>query len=204
MTFAEIEGLPKYSAIEPDQIQQTISALIEENRREIQIILDNVGATPTWENLIQPLEELDDRLTKAWVPVSHMNAVVSTPELRGAHDACIAELSQYSTELGQSQPLYQAYRKIADGDAFAALGPAQQKVITDAVLGFELSGVGLPDEEKKRFAEISRASSPITFSMPPMPGPSTSRMSRISRACPRSTSRWRKPRQRTATSMVTC
>ena len=154
-TIAEIDGLPHYTAIAPAQIEQTIDDLIDDNKREIDITIEASGSAPTWDTLVAPLEELEDRLAKAWAPISHLNAVVSTPELRAAHDACVAKLTQYETQLGQSQPLYQAYKSVVDGDAFAGLDDAQRKVITDAVLGFELSGVGLPEAEKQRFAEVS-------------------------------------------------
>jgi len=38
----------------------------------------------TYAALAQPLEEISDRLSKAWSPVNHMNSVVSNDELREA------------------------------------------------------------------------------------------------------------------------
>jgi oligopeptidase A len=64
--------------------------------------------------LIEPLENAEDKLNKAWSPVSHMNAVVNTDELRLAYNACLPKLSDYSTEMGQNEQLFNAYKVIAD------------------------------------------------------------------------------------------
>lgn len=37
---------------------------------------------PTWEGLVQPLERIVDRLSRAWGTVSHLKAVKDTEELR--------------------------------------------------------------------------------------------------------------------------
>lgn len=37
---------------------------------------------PSWEGLVQPLERIVDRLSRAWGTVSHLKAVKDTEELR--------------------------------------------------------------------------------------------------------------------------
>ena len=57
----------------------------------------------TYAALAQPLEEISDRLSKAWSPVNHMNSVVSNDELREAVNTCLPKISEYETALGQNQ-----------------------------------------------------------------------------------------------------
>ena len=155
--FAEDDGLPKFSGIRVEEIEPTIRALIADNKREIETLLEVLATDvePSWDRLAAPLEELDDRLNKAWAPISHLNAVVNTPELRAAHDACQPLIAQYATELGQSRPLYDAYRRLADGDGYGDLDAAQRKIVSDALRDFQLSGVALPSVQKGRFAQIA-------------------------------------------------
>jgi len=110
----------------------------------------------TWKNLIEPLEDVDDKLNKAWSPVSHMNSVVNSDELRDAYNACLPKLSAYSTEMGQNEALFKAYRFIAESDEFATLDTAQQKIIRNALRDFKLSGIDLDNEKKQRYKEISQ------------------------------------------------
>src|SRR5690606_16287468 len=136
----EMTGLPPFSRIRPEHVEPAIDQVLAENRARIQELLE-ATTTYTWDNLAQPLEDMADRLNRLWSPVSHMNAVVNTPELRAAYNACLPKLSEYSTELGQNERLFQAYKSIAEGPEYARLDPAQRKIIDNTLRDFRLSGV---------------------------------------------------------------
>jgi oligopeptidase A len=82
--------------------------------------------------------------------------VVNSDELRDAYNACLPKLSAYSTEMGQNEALFKAYRFIADSDEFATLDIAQQKIIRNALRDFKLSGIDLDNEKKQRYKDISQ------------------------------------------------
>ncbi len=147
--------LPLFSKIKPEHIEPAITQLLEEART---VVKKHLQATTeyTWGNLIEPLENAEDKLNKAWSPVSHMNAVVNTDELRLAYNACLPKLSDYSTEMGQNEQLFNAYKVIADSKEFATLDSAQKKIIQNALRDFRLSGVDLDNEKKQRYKEISQ------------------------------------------------
>jgi oligopeptidase A len=147
-------GLPAFSQITVDMIKPALETILQENRE----LIDQLQELPdaNWDNFIQPLELMDDRLSKAWSPVRHLNSVKSSDELREAYNQCLPLLSEYSTEVGQNQKLYQAYRSIAQSAQFKQLSQAQQKTITDSIQQFELAGVGLSGEDKKAYQEIQK------------------------------------------------
>lgn len=148
-------ALPLFSQIKPEHIEPAITQLLDEAREAVK---QHLLATTqyTWENLVEPLENAEDRLNKAWSPVSHMNSVVNTDELREAYNACLPKLSAYSTEIGQNEQLFKAYQIIAESDEFATLDSAQQKIIHNALRDFKLSGVDLDSEKKQRYKDISQ------------------------------------------------
>ncbi len=160
----DLSGLPKFSAIKPEHIQPAISESITACKNKITELLKQPSYS--WDNLIAPLEEIDDQLSRQWSPVSHMNSVVSNDELREAHDACLPLLSEYGTWVGQNADLYQAYCQIQQSSGFNALSEAQQKVITQSIRDFKLSGVALTDDKKARYAEVKSRLSDLgsTFS----------------------------------------
>ena len=147
--------LPLFSKIQPEHIEPAITQLLDEARA---LVKERLQATTdyTWENLIEPLENSEDKLNKAWSPVSNMNSVVNTEELRQAYNACLPKLSEYSTEMGQNEHLFTAYKIIANSKAFETLDKAQKKVIQNALRAFRLSGVDLNDEQKQRYKDISQ------------------------------------------------
>jgi oligopeptidase A len=148
-----LEGLPPFSHIRPQHAEPAMDRLLAECRSGIEKLLEDTEEY-SWNNLVEPLEILDDHLSRAWSPVSHMNSVVNSDELRTAYNACLPKLSDYSTEMGQNEHLFNAYKHIREQDA--GLDQAQQKSLDNALLEFTLSGVDLPGEEKARFKEISQ------------------------------------------------
>ena len=145
-----IEDLPPFSAIKPEHVEPAIDQILEENRKTIEALLESPGEKK-WDNLVAPMEDLEDRLSRAWSPVSHMNSVVNSNELRDAYNACLPKLSQYATELGQNKQLYDAIDSIANGPDADTLNTAQRKALNNALRDFRLSGVDLPDDQKTRF-----------------------------------------------------
>ena len=147
--------LPLFSEIKPEHIEPAISQLLAEARA---VVDQQLQATNhyTWNNLVEPLEEAEDKLNKAWSPVSHLNSVVNSDELREAYNACLPMLSAYSTEMGQNAQLCNAYQMLVDSDEFKTLEPAQQKVLNNALRDFKLSGVDLESDKKLRYKDISQ------------------------------------------------
>ena len=157
----EMTGLPPFQHIKPEHVEPALKTLIKSNREQLETLLKE-NDHYTWENLIEPLEDADDRLGRMWSPVSHMNSVVNSDELRDAYNACLPLLSEYSTEIGQNVELYEAYRSIKDSADFKNLDEAQQKIIDNALRDFHLSGIDLAEEKKKRFREIRQQLSKLT------------------------------------------
>ncbi len=155
----EQTGLPAFSHIRPQHVEPAIDQLLAENRRRIAELLDSVKK-PTWQNLVEPIEEWEDRLGRVWSPVSHMNSVMNSDELRAAYNACLPKLSDYGSEMGHNDRLYAAYKAVA-ADA-EQLDDAQRKVLDNALRDFHLSGVDLPPADKERFKQISQELSKLT------------------------------------------
>ncbi len=146
-------GLPPFSKISPEHALPAIEEVVANNREMVKALLDR--ATPfSWDNLVAPLEVMEERLSRIWSPVSHMNSVVSSDELRDAYNACLATLSDYGTEMGQNEALYQAFKQIAEGSEYAQLDVAQKRIIDNALRDFQLSGIALGDKDKGRYKEI--------------------------------------------------
>lgn len=145
--------LPLWSQIKPEHITPALDVVLQENRDWLQQAL-TVDTRFTWNNLVAQLNEASNRLERTWSPVSHLNAVVNTDELRKEYNSNLPRLSDYHTEMGQNAALYAAIRSIRAQDD--TLDSAQQKSLDDSLLGFKLSGVALPEAQKERFREISQ------------------------------------------------
>jgi oligopeptidase A len=142
------ESLPQFMCIRPEHVEPAVRQVLNANRARIGELASI--ATPTFASVVEPLEELHHRTSRTWSPVSHLNAVLNSEALRAGYNACLPLLSAYQTDLAQSEPLYRAYRAIAEREG-PGLGPVQRQLIEHAVRDFRLAGVGLPPERKERF-----------------------------------------------------
>ncbi|MCG7940494.1 MAG: oligopeptidase A [Candidatus Thiodiazotropha lotti] len=154
----DMTGLPPFSRIKPPMVEAAIDTLLQENRQTMERLLSTIS-DPGWDNFVEPLEIAEDRLSRTWSPVSHMNSVVNHDELREVYNACLPKLSEYATEVGQNSRLCEAYKKVTEQ---GGLDDAQKKMLENTLLEFRLSGVDLPEEKKQRFKEISQSLSKLT------------------------------------------
>ncbi|WP_108447249.1 oligopeptidase A [Halomonas denitrificans] len=163
----DAHDLPPFDAIRPEHVVPAVEALLAENRTAIEALVARAEqAPPTWESLAAPLEALNDRLARAWSPVSHLNGTMNSPELREAYQACLGQLSDYSTWIGQHEGLFRAWQALRDGPAWAELDEGQRRTVENALRDFRLAGVDLPAEQKQRYGEIKSRLSELanTFS----------------------------------------
>lgn len=157
-------NLPAFSKIKPEHIKPAIEQLIAECKTVIKTAVEQT--TPTWENLVLSIDEVDDKLSKAWSPVSHLNSVLSSDEHREAYESCLPLLTEYSTWVGQHKGLYHAYKTLSESEAFESFNATQQKVINNALRDFKLSGIDLDADKQQRYGEIQTQLSELssTFS----------------------------------------
>ena len=148
-----MDGLPPFSQIKPEHVKPAIEQAIADCKARIAEVLKQTEPQ-TWDSLVAPLEEVDDRLGRIWSPVSHLNSVVNSNELREAHDGCLPLLSEYQTFVGQHEGLYQAFQQLAASDEYPRLSEPQRQQIENTLRDFRLSGIGLPKEQQQRYGEI--------------------------------------------------
>jgi oligopeptidase A len=147
-------GLPKFNEITPANISPAIDSLLVEGRALIETMASS-ETIPSWQNFALQLENLDEKISRAWSQVGHMNAVVNNPELRAAYNENLAKLTDFYSDLSQDERLYAKYKAIQASPEFSKLSQTQQKIINNEVRDFKLGGAELAADKKARFKEIS-------------------------------------------------
>ena len=150
----EFTGLPRFAAIKAEHIAPAVDQLLAENRARIDS-LTRPGTAATWTAFVAPLEDANERLARTWGVVGHLHGVLDSPELRAAYNANQPKIVQYYTELGQNLQLFEKYKTLKASPEFAALTPAQRRIVDNEIRDFRLSGAELAPQKKQRFAEIS-------------------------------------------------
>lgn len=154
----EKTDLPEFSKVKPEFVVEAIERLTSEARETIEGLTEK--SEHTYLSLIEERDKAEDQLSKAWSVVSHLNGVANSEEFRKAHDEALPLLSAYGTEMGQNRKLFEAYRNLPK----EGLQPAKQRVVSNEIIDFELSGVGLDGDEKNRYKEIDLRLSELSSS----------------------------------------
>ncbi|MBV8784322.1 MAG: M3 family metallopeptidase [Gammaproteobacteria bacterium] len=148
------EPLPQFPHIRPEHVEPALREVLDANRAQLAALA--AVRTPTFASVVEPLEELHHRTARTWSPVSHLNAVLNSAALRAGYNACLPLLSAYQTDLAQSEPLFNAYRTVAERQG-GSLAPVQRRLLEQRVRDFRLAGVALPAARKARFKDAMLA-----------------------------------------------
>jgi oligopeptidase A len=149
--------LPRFSTIRPEHVRPALQEVLDENRRQLEQLLASADSRrANFDHDIVSLENLAERLHRAWSPVSHLHAVCNESALRAAYNECLPELARYQTEIAQDERLYRLYRQVADdlADENSAANSAAAQLLRHALRDFHLAGVDLPDADKQRFKAV--------------------------------------------------
>jgi len=149
----DFRGPTRFDAIRVAHVTPAVDQLVADARAAVESVA--VDPRPaTWENVAEPLAEPLDRLDRAWGAVGHLNAVVSTPELRSAYHANLPGITALHVDLAQDLRLFGRYRALASSPAFATLDAAQRRAVENELRDFRLGGAELPAREKSRLKAV--------------------------------------------------
>jgi oligopeptidase A len=146
-------ALPDFGRIEAGHARPALEKILAENRNRLAEL--TAQASPSFASLVVPVEELSYRLSRVFSPISHLNAVANSPQMRQAYNECVPLLTEYSSELGQNGALQAGYAYVLKHEG-AALDPAQRKLLENALRDFRLAGVDLQPDQKARYRELAQ------------------------------------------------
>ena len=130
-----------------------LNKVLKENKNVIKKI-ESDDQEPSWQNFVSPLQQSNEKLSRVWSQVNHLNAVVNNEELRIIYNKNLTKVTKYYSELSQNALIYKKFKKIRAGKIYTKLTTPQKKIVSDEILGFELGGVGLNLLKKVEFKKI--------------------------------------------------
>jgi oligopeptidase A len=149
----DFSGLPRFGDVRPEHIGPAVDQLIGEGRATIERLAAR-DDSPTWENFVTPLDDANERLSRAWAQVSHLNAVANSPQMRDAYNTALPRVTQFFSEQGQDQRLHAGFKALRASPAFDGFVPARKRHVENELRDFRLGGAELPPPQKARFLEI--------------------------------------------------
>ncbi len=149
----DFSGLPRFAEIGPEHVTPALDQLLQENRDLVERVATAAGE-PTWDGFVAPLDDANERLSRAWGQVAHLNAVMNSPPLREVYNANLPRISQYYTELSQDERLYAKFKGLRTAPGFDRLTREQRKIVENELRDFRLGGAELPAGDKAEFKQV--------------------------------------------------
>lgn len=157
----DFSGLPRFTDIKPEHITPALEKLLNDCREVV--ARARVETTSSdWQDFVQPIVDANERLSRAWGQVSHLNAVMNSAELRETYNANLLRITQYYAEISQDQALFEKFKQLRSSEAFDSLSSARKKIVENQLRDFRLGGAELPSEKKARFMSIQEELSALS------------------------------------------
>jgi oligopeptidase A len=157
----DFSGLPRFADFRVEHVTPAVDTLLAENR-DVVAKLTAPEVPATWHEFVEPLEDANEKLGRAWGQVGHLNAVMNSPELREVYNANLPKITQYYSEVSQHAGLYARFKALRQSSEFETLTAAQKRIIENELRDFRLGGAELSSEDKARFMEIRERLSQIS------------------------------------------
>ena len=143
---------PRFDAVAVADIEPALSAAISQAQSAIAAIKALPDAT--WDNTVEALTDITERVGRIWGVVSHLNSVVDTPELRAVYNQLMPQVTEFFTAIGQDIELYARFKAVKAAPEFARLSAAQQTKLNHDLRDFVLGGAELDAAAQAEFAAL--------------------------------------------------
>jgi oligopeptidase A len=157
----DFSGLPRFAEIKPEHVAPAIEKLLADFSTLVDKFLADT-TPPTWENFVAPMEDANERVSRAWGPIGHLNAVMNSPELREVYNATLPKITAFYAELGQNLALFDKFKALRNSPEFVGLSVARKKIIENELRDFRLGGAELSEDKKARYLEIQERLSELS------------------------------------------
>ncbi len=148
----ETAGLPAFTRIRPEHVEPAVTAVLAQARERVKQLGRTDSVTFDW---ALELERINDAVHRVWGPVTHLNSVLSSPELRAVYNECLPLITEFGTEVAQDRALHRRYvdleRHVDEAERI------ERQLIAHALRDFRLAGVTLDDDSRRRFATLAQA-----------------------------------------------
>jgi oligopeptidase A len=151
--------------VRPEHVVPAVDHAVSEAERALAALVDDT-APPTYENAVQALDDLLERLGRVYGYAYHLSSVRSSPELRSAFRTAQARYKGFTSRLGTHQGLWRTLKGYAASDDAAGLGALRARHLEKTLRSMRRQGADLPERERSELEalRIALSQAQTTFS----------------------------------------
>ena len=152
------KGLPDFQKFTPENIQNQFPKLLkilEEDFKDIEISFtsrnDN-NSYLNWEEIMYPLNKINEDLRWSWGVISHLNAVNNSESLRSVYSNLLPQVIKLGNKIGQSKIIYKTLKRLKSTNNFDI---TKNRILDKEILDMEHTGISLDNDLQNKFNDIS-------------------------------------------------
>ena len=153
--FLKDDFLFDWSQLQPAAIEPDIRAALVNARANIEAFKQLRGAALTYAAVLLGFERTTRDLGRGWGLVTHLDAVLNSPELRVAYNALLPEVTAFYSSLTLDADLWAIFQAYAATAEAQALTGVRRRFLEETLADFQENGADLPAAPKQRLAEIN-------------------------------------------------
>ncbi len=152
-----VERFPiQFDAVKAEHVEPAIQLLLKQVNARL-ISLGNPETPRTYKDILLGLDQMTEPLDFAMALVRHLETVVTTPELRAAHNAVQEPVSAFYTSIALNENLWNAVKAVNASGEKENLAPVHRRYLQKTITGFRRAGADLDAAGKKQLEELDVA-----------------------------------------------
>ncbi len=152
----------RWSTLVPEAVEPDIREGLKLAKEKIEAICSQDLAKVTYESTFLALEDATEDLSRGWGRLNHLDSVSDNPKQREALNKMLPDVSEFYASIPLNADLWKALKAFGESGEVKSLEPIQQRFVEETMNDFREAGADLPDDQKKRAAEIQSELSKIT------------------------------------------
>jgi oligopeptidase A len=146
----------QFAAVDAAQVEPAVNLLLEQMKERLSKLV-SPEAPRTYSDILLTLDTLTEPLDFAMTMVRHLESVVTTPELRAAHNVVQEPVSMFYTSIPLNPELWMAVKQVNEKTDPATLEPVHRRYLEKTVSGFRRTGADLDAAGKQKLEEFDVA-----------------------------------------------
>ena len=160
----DFSGLPRFAEIQPEHVTPAVDQLLAENRALLEQ-LASAGDAPTWDGFVAPLDDANERLSRAWGQVGASERGDEQPRAaRGLQRQPAEDHPVLHRAVAGRAPVREVQGDARLGRVRSARRE-RRKIVDNELRDFRLGGAELPPEAEGALQGPARAARPALVTL---------------------------------------
>ncbi len=143
-----------FDRIRPEHVRPGVRGVLSNADEAITALITD-SAPPTYENTVERLDSITERVKERMTVVTHLLSVAESPAMRAAYNEVLPEITDFWTRLPLNEGLWSHLKSFAGSEEGGALQGIRRRHLDTLVREFRRAGADLEGKDRDRLKKIN-------------------------------------------------